>query len=40
MFLMQENIGAFDIRLPEEAIKAIEKIHAAAKDPSYTPVED
>ncbi len=43
MFLnhgVQENIAAFDIKLPEEAFKDIEKIHATFKDPSNKPIDD
>jgi aryl-alcohol dehydrogenase-like predicted oxidoreductase len=32
--VVQENIAAFDIKLPEEAIKQIEELHTAFKDPA------
>lgn len=31
---LKENIGAFDVKLPEEAFKDIEELHATFKDPA------
>ncbi len=32
--VVQENIAAFDIKLPEEAFTDIDDIHATLKDPA------
>lgn len=36
---VQENIDAFNIELPDEAINEINLVHAAARDPSNQPLE-
>ncbi len=40
MLPLQENIGAFDIDLSEEALKDIDRVYKQFRDPTTKPLDD